>query len=252
MASLMGLVRASGHRLYVLIDEYDNFANQLLSGASGDPYEKAIVERTGFVRSFYATLKAGVGTGAVGRMFITGVTPLLLDDLASAFNIVTPISRSPRFNTIAGFTRADVERAVDEFLVAHPGAAMLPELSDRPRLLEVLEQHYNGYRFSEGAVERVFNSDMVLYFLRELADGGRYPSEMLDPNVRTEYRHLQRIGALSGAAADERRKVLETMPRERGATSGLDRGPCSSELWCASSLASRTPRVSLLYYLGAC
>jgi Predicted AAA-ATPase len=87
---LSNVVSATGHKLYLLIDEYDNFANRLLSAGAEDVYTK-LVERTGFVRTFYGTLKIGTQSGAIGRIFITGVAPLLLDDMSSGFNIVTHI-----------------------------------------------------------------------------------------------------------------------------------------------------------------
>jgi hypothetical protein len=246
--SLMGgvftAVRRSGHKLYVLIDEYDHFANRLLSGGADDLYAESIVKRTGFVRTFYAMLKAGTGSGALGRMFITGVTPLMLDDLSSGFNMATHISSSPRFNSLAGFTRADVDRAVDEFLSARPNLAGDETLGDRGRLFEVLEAYYDGYRFSPDATERVFNSDMVLYFLRELDDRGRRPDNMLDHNVRTEYRHLQRIGTIGGAHALERRELLGTILSEHHIRSDL------IPQFGVRHLPSRAPFVSLLYYMG--
>jgi len=119
MAALLDSVADTGHKLYVLIDEYDNFANRLLGAGAHEAYE-ALVTRTGFVRTFYATLKAGTASGAVGRMFITGVAPLLLDDLSSGFNIATHASDDPSLHAQAGFTRADVDRSVDELLAARP------------------------------------------------------------------------------------------------------------------------------------
>jgi hypothetical protein len=243
MANLLAFVRGAGHKLYVLIDEYDNFANRLLSGGSREAYE-ALVARTGFVRSFYATLKAGTASGAVDRMFVTGVAPLLLDDMSSGFNIAAHISQSPRFNTLTGFTRADVERSVGELLRDRPDLAAQPELGDQGRLLDVLERYYDGYRFSVKATERVFNSDMVLYFLRELDDGGTYPTEMLDLNARTDYRSLQHIGMLTGTDRDARRSLLETIALEGGIQSRLERQ------FGVGSLPSETHFISLLYYLG--
>ena len=243
LTALLGAVADIGHKLYVLIDEYDNFANRLLSAGAHEAYE-ALVTRTGFVRTFYATLKAGTASGAVGRMFITGVAPLLLDDLGSGFNIATHISQSPRFNTLAGFTRADVERSLVQLLEDRPELGAQPELCDRGRLLSVLESYYDGYRFSEGAAERVFNSDMVLYFLRELDDRGKYPADMLDLNVRTDYRRLQHIGMLAGADREARRALLETIAGEGGI-----RSPISLQFG-VPGLTSQTHFVSLLYYLG--
>jgi hypothetical protein len=244
LGGVLHVVLNSGHKLYLLIDEYDHFANRLLSDGAEGLYAASIVKRTGFIRTFYAKLKTGTRTGAIGRMFITGVTPLLLDDLSSGFNIITNVSQDPDLSALAGFTRADVERIVDDLLAARPELARLPEITDRDRLLEVLEQHYDGYRFSSGASERVFNSDMVLYFLNQLDRMHEYPDDMLDPNVRTEYRHLSRIGKLSGAQASERRALLETILSAGAVQSNLVRQ------FGASSLSSDTQLISLLYYLG--
>jgi hypothetical protein len=243
LGEVMAVVSTTPYKLYVLIDEYDYFGNRLLAGGSQDLYG-SIIKSTGFVRTFFATLKSGTGAGAVGRMFITGVTPLMLDDLSSGFNIISRVSQDPDLNALAGFNRADVERAVDEFLAVHPEVAKISELSDRAALLDVLERHYDGYRFSEDATERVFNSDMVLYFLSEVAKRRRYPDDMLGLNVRTEYGHLQRIGTLSGTAAAERRALLEPILIEGGLESNLVRQ------FGAASLSSDTQIISLLYYLG--
>ena len=168
----------------------------------------------------------------------------MLDDLSSGFNIATHASLSPRLHALAGFTRGETERAVDEFLAARPGLQAIPGLSDRAGILRVLEEHYNGYRFAEDAGERLFNSDMVLYFLNEIDDRGRYPSNMLDRNVRTEYGHLQRIGTLSGAVAADRRALLQTILGEGHIRSAL------VEQFGLKSLRSHAPFLSLLYYLG--
>jgi Predicted AAA-ATPase len=193
---------------------------------------------------FYASLKAGTQNGAIARIFITGVSPILLDDLSSGFNIVTHVSQSAQLNTLAGFTRVEVERAVDDFLSARPHLAERPEIADRVRLLDVMERYYDGYRFSEHAGERVFNSDMVLYFFRELHDQGQYPADMLDLNVRTDYRRLARIGMITGTGGAARRVLLETI---------LSDGYVHSTIvkqFGAASLSSREQFVSLLYYLG--
>jgi Predicted AAA-ATPase/PD-(D/E)XK nuclease superfamily len=242
IGAVLDVVAATPHRIYLLVDEYDHFANRLLAAGDGAAYE-AIVKK-GFVRTFYATLKSGTTSGAVGRMFITGVSPLMLDDLSSGFNIAGHASLSPRLNTLAGFTRADTERAVDEFLAARPRLAADPALGDRGALLDVLEEHYNGYRFAEDAKERVFNSDMVLYFLRELDDRGRPPSNMLDLNVRTEYGHLQRIGALGGSRLAERRSLLQTIVSEGHIRSDI------IDRFGFASLTSNMHFLSLLYFLG--
>jgi hypothetical protein len=243
LGALMGAVRRAGHKLYVLIDEYDNFANRLLADNAQDVYS-AIVERTGFVRSFYATLKAGTAAGAVSRMFITGVAPLMLDDMASGFNIAAHVSQDRAFNALAGFTHEEVEHAVDTLLAAQPELASQPGFASRDRLLAVLEQYYDGYRFSPDSSERVFNSDMVLYFLQQVSRERAYPGDMLDLNVRTDYRNLQRVGMLAGAARDERRALLETILAEGSIQTPLVRQ------FGITSLSSQASFLSLLYYMG--
>jgi hypothetical protein len=243
MGHLFGIVAGTEHKLYVVIDEYDNFANNLLSQGAQDLYD-SIVLRTGFVRSFYATLKGGTEIGAVERLFLTGVSPILLDDLSSGFNIVANVSQSPALASMAGFTTADVERALDEFLATRPELAAHEGLADRAALLRVLEQYYDGYRFSEDARERVFNSDMVLYFLREIADKGRYPTDMLDENVRTDSGRLERLAELAGASGGQHRRLIEA-----ALTEGFVESPLVRQFG-SKSLASEEQFLSLFYYLG--
>jgi hypothetical protein len=243
LGALMGAVRRAGHKLYVLIDEYDHFANRLLADDEQELYT-SIVQRTGFVRSFYATLKAGTASGAVSRMFITGVLPLMLDDMASGFNIAAHISQDRALNALAGFTHADVEHAVDTLLAAQPELASLPGFASRSQLLAVLEQYYDGYRFAPDAPARVFNSDMVLYFLQQVSRDRAYPADMLDLNVRTDYRNLQRIGTLSGAGRDERRTLIESILSDGGIQTSLVRQ------FGVAGLSSQASFLSLLYYMG--
>ncbi len=241
MQALLGIFSATKEKLYVLIDEYDTFANALLSADQTDLYSK-ITDKFGFVRAFYRTLKAGADSGAVGRVFITGGTPILLDDLMTGFNIAQNISNSLHFNALAGFTRADVERAVDELLLDRPDSTSL--VGDRHALLETLERFYNGYRFSEDATERLFNSTLVIYFLKDLASKGKRPKVMLDPNARTDYQKLHALWASAGPAAEERRAVLEQILSEGSVSSPLvDRFGMRTE-------ATTSQFVSLMYYTG--
>lgn len=241
LGAALRLVRRAGLELYVFIDEYDHFANRLLAAGDENAYN-TIVKDTGFVRSFYATLKTGTGSGTVARLFMTGVTPLMLDDMSSGFNITSNISMSPRFDSFAGFTRTDVERAIDEFVVARPH--LQGELADRSKLFETLKIYYDGYRFSANAKEGLFNSDMVLYFLRELDDQGRFPRELLDRNVRTAYEHLGHVGASGSVSMAERQTIFETILSERSIRSPL------VEQFGVKLLETRSSFISLLYYLG--
>ena len=243
MGNLMGIVAGIGEKLYILIDEYDTFANDMLSAGHKDLYS-SVTDQSGFVRAFYRTIKGGSGSGAVGRVFVTGATPILLDDLVSGFNIVTNISLEPRFNTLAGFTKADVERAVDELMVSRPDLTAGELVGDRQKLLDELEQSYDGYRFAVNADARVFNSTMVLYFLRDLARYGKYPTETIDPNARTDYRKLHGLWAAAGPAAEERRRALETILHDGAVWSEL------VEQFGHKTKATTSQFVSLMYYTG--
>ena len=243
LGAVLSIVSGAEHKLYLVIDEYDHFANRLLADGDQALYE-SIVRGTGFVRSFYAALKAGTGTGALGRMFVTGVSPIMLDDLSSGFNIISHVSQQDQFSAMAGFTRAEVERATDEFLAGKPHLVADPRIADRAALIDAMERHYNGYRFSRGAPERMFNSDLVLYFLRQIENTGRYPEQMLDLNVRTDYGRLQRIAKLSGAGGGETRALLESILTEEHVTSPL------VEQFGARTMNGRAQLVSLFYYMG--
>ncbi|HRI65053.1 MAG TPA: AAA family ATPase [Polyangium sp.] len=241
---LIGVVGGLNLRLYVMIDEYDTFANSLISVGNKELY-MALTEKTGFVRTFYRALKAGVDTGGIARIFVTGVAPLLLDDLYTGFNIATNISLKRRFNHLAGFRHVDVELALDELLRDKPELTKDPSIGDRQVLLDVLTQHYDGYRFSEDAPERVFNSDMVLYFLQQLNDHGRYPSDMLDMNVRTDYKKFYGLFQAANKSIDERREVIDSVLIE-----GKVGGRLLQTFGTAPVARPREQFISLLYYTG--
>ncbi|HMY22088.1 MAG TPA: AAA family ATPase, partial [Polyangium sp.] len=186
---MVSAARTIKQRLYVLIDEYDTFANGLISAGSRDVYE-SVTDHTGFVREFYSALKAAGETGGMSRLFITGVSPMLLDDLYTGFNISTNITTLPQYHALAGFTHADVERGLDELLLSEPELANDERIGRRTELMRTLERYFDGYRFSPEAEERIFNSDMVLYFFAQMQRKRAYPSVMLDPNARTDYKKL--------------------------------------------------------------
>ena len=176
----------SPHPLYLFVDEYDNFTNDLIARGDHQTY-RDLVHASGFVREFYKTIKEGAALGVLPRIFMTGVSPVTLDDLTSGFNITSNISLHEDFNALAGFTTEDVQHLVTGVL-ADGGYAL-----DPAKVEEDLRLYYNGYLFSRDATERLFNPDMVLYFLKELGPPARYPKELLDINVRTDYGRIQRL-----------------------------------------------------------
>ena len=149
-----------GIPLYVLIDEYDNFANTILAYRGAEAYH-SFTHGGGFYRNFFATLKAGAGHGGgVERLFITGVSPITMDDVTSGFNIGANISLHRKFNEILGFTAVEV-RGILETYRDH---GVFDQ--DVDEAMAVMGEWYNGYRFATAAGNDLYNTDMVLYYLK--------------------------------------------------------------------------------------
>ena len=172
--------------VYVLIDEYDNFANTLLVYRGADAYH-SFTHGSGFYRNFFATLKHGTSSGGLQRLFITGVSPITMDDVTSGFNIGANISLNPAFNELLGFT----EKEVQDVLQMYSDLGALNQEADAA--LRIMREWYNGYRFAAGAPNDVYNSDMVLYYLKALVLYGAPPSELIDANVRIDYGKLRHL-----------------------------------------------------------
>ena len=167
-------------KIYVIIDEYDHFANELLS--LNPRLFKKSVSQDGFVCTWYEVLKLATKT-VVERIFITGVSPITLDSLTSGFNNAKNLSMMPIFNEMMGFTRTEVEQLIQETI-----SEDLP--SD---LMDTLTDYYNGYLFSKKGQNRVFNSDMVLYYLDNYQQLHEPPDQLLDRNVVSDYGKLQQL-----------------------------------------------------------
>jgi hypothetical protein len=176
------VVKNSPYKIYLLIDEYDNFANDLISADKDDLYYE-ILSKTGFVRTFYETLKSGAQEGAISRIFMTGVSPIMLDDMTSGFNIAKNITLDKRFSTMLGFTQDEVEQMIDYYNVESD--------SMKKKALKDMKTFYNGYLFNENSKERVYNPDMVLHFM-DAFQYGEYPREMMDMNIKTDYESFLR------------------------------------------------------------
>ena len=185
-------------KIYLLIDEYDHFANELLS--FDIKQFKSNVMTNGFVRKFYEVLKKGVRDGVIGRLFITGVSPITMDSLTSGFNIGDNISLNPIFHNMMGFTHSEV-------LEMLKGVAIPAEKI--PEIMSDLIDWYDGYQF-EAESSPLFNPDMVLYFLKEYSIKGRYPTEMLDSNIITDYQKIRNIFLIDAGEID-RLEILDNL-----------------------------------------
>ena len=189
LRSVFTIAGESGVPVYMLIDEYDNLANAVLA-RHGEAAYHALTHDDGFYRSFFAALKTGTDTGALERLFVTGVSPLAMDDVTSGFNIGRNLSLSPELNAMLGFTE-DVRRVLN---IYHRAG----EIGEHPEdALATMRQWYNGYRFATKADEDVYNTDMVLYYIAESQGRAGPPEELIDDNVRVDYgklRHLLTVG----------------------------------------------------------
>jgi len=166
----------TGKKVYIMVDEYDHFANSLLGNR--EVFTK-ITGKDGFVRSFYETFKMHAGSGCIDRIFITGVTSLTLDSLTSGFNIAQNVSMFPELNEMTGFTSEEAKALLKEI-----------EVSDVEGTMETLTENYNGYCFHKRAENKVFNSNMVLYFMDAYQRKKAIPEQLTDPNMRSDYHKL--------------------------------------------------------------
>lgn len=195
--------------LYLIIDEYDNFTNTILSTYGTTAYQKA-THGEGFFRFFFNVIKAAT-TGseqALKRMFITGVSPITLDDVTSGFNIGSNFSTDPQFNGIVGFSEAELRTMLTYY---KDQGTLTAEVDD---LITMMKPWYDNYCFAEDSLgESMYNSDMVLYFLSSFLRLGTPPRQMIDKNIRTDYnriRHLINIDRQLGANFSIIREIVET------------------------------------------
>ncbi len=198
ISSLKEEIQNTEYKIYVLIDEYDHYANKLASEGR-ESFVKNIVSQTGFVREFYEQMKIGSGEGIFERFYITGVSPIMLDELASGFNILSDMTVDSRFNEMIGFTLEEVRWVLDKV----PEERYISKTKEE--VIRDMIRYYNGYCFSKESKTRLFNSNMVLYFLEKFSAVG-YPSDLLDENAKTDYGKLR--GLIVGSSGKSKLQSL--------------------------------------------
>ena len=225
-----------GHRLYLIIDEYDNFTNVVLN-EHGEGVYHAITHADGFYRDVFKKFK-----GNFERIFMMGVSPVTLDDVTSGYNIGWNISIKPEFDEMLGFSTNDVK----DMFSYYKDAGDLPASCDIDMMIDDMKPWYDNYCFAEQALEketRMFNCDMVLYYLRNYMDSGHAPKQMIDPNTKTDYGKMKKLlqfDKLDG----ERRGIIHKIAEE---------GQIVTQLYESFS-AYQIPKAeifpSLLFYYG--
>ena len=236
LALLQDETAAKGIPLYLIIDEYDNFTNTVLN-EQGENVYWAITHADGFYRDVFKKFK-----GMFERIFITGVSPVTLDDVTSGFNIGWHISTKPEFNQMLGFSLEEVRK----MFAYYKEVGGIPAASDIEAMIDEMKPWYDNYCFSEDALHtqsKVFNSDMVIYYLRNYIDRGEAPKQMIDPNTKTDYNKMKKLLQLDKLDGD-RKGVIRTIAETGQIVTPL------TETFSAYRLTDPQIFTSLLFYYG--
>ena len=206
LAIIQSEAKSKSYPLYLIIDEYDNFTNTVLN-EQGENVYWAITHAEGFYRDIFKKFK-----GSFERIFMMGVSPVTLDDVTSGYNIGWHISTKEEFNQMLGFSTEDVR----EMFTYYKSEGKIPADSDIEAIIKEMKPWYDNYCFSEDALltqSKVFNCDMVLYYLRNYMSRGQSPKEMIDPNTKTDYNKMKKLIQLDKLDGD-RKGVLRTIIEE--------------------------------------
>ena len=236
LALLQDETATKGIPLYLIIDEYDNFTNTVLN-EQGENVYWAITHADGFYRDVFKKFK-----GMFERIFITGVSPVTLDNVTSGFNIGWHISTKPEFNQMLGFSQEEVRK----MFAYYKEVGGIPATSDIEAMIDEMKPWYDNYCFSEDALEtqsKVFNCDMVIYYLRNYMDYGQAPDQMIDPNTKTDYNKMKKLLQLDKLDGD-RKGVIRTIAETGQIVTTLE------ETFPASRLTNPQTFTSLLFYYG--
>ena len=236
LAIIQTRAQLKNYPLYLIIDEYDNFTNTVLN-EKGEKVYWDMTHAEGFYRDVFKKFK-----GNFERIFMTGVSPVTLDDVTSGYNIGWHISTKEPFNQMLGFSTEDVR----EMFNYYKDAGSIRPDTDVEAIIRLMKPWYDNYCFSEGALEtqsRVFNCDMVLYFLRNYMSTGEPPKEMIDPNTKTDYNKMRKLIQLDQLDGD-RKGVIRTIAETGQIVARLE------ETFPAHDITDPEVFPSLLFYYG--
>ena len=217
-------------KIYVIIDEYDHFANELL-GFNTDKF-KSLVSKNGKVRKWYEVLKEGTET-VIDRIFITGVAPITLDSLTSGFNIGTDKTQDVKLNEMLGFTEEELIELMNKQEIS---------TEEQSKLLPIMKEYYDGYKFSLNGKEKIYNSNMCLYFLNEYLENNDLPRNLVDVNIASDYSKIGKM--LDLCKGEKRAEIIEKTVSGEGILSEI------TQKFNPAMEFTDTDLVSMLYYLG--
>ena len=217
-------------KIYIIIDEYDHFANELL-GFNTEQFRN-LVSKNGKVRKWYEILKKGTET-VVDRIFITGVAPITLDSLTSGFNIGTDITQDEEFNEMIGFTEEELKEILKNQEIS---------LKEQEKIIPIMKENYDGYKFCLKAKNQIYNSNMCLYFLSRYIRLGEIPDKLIDTNIASDYSKIGKM--LDLCKGENRLEILrKTVQGEPIVNTIIEKFNPAIEF-------TENDMISMLYYLG--
>ena len=217
-------------KIYIIIDEYDHFANELL-GFNPEQFRN-LVSKNGKVRKWYEILKEGTET-VVDRIFITGVAPITLDSLTSGFNIGTDITQDEEFNEMIGFTEEELKEILKNQEIS---------LKEQEKIIPIMKENYDGYKFCLKAKNQIYNSNMCLYFLSEYSWSKEVPEDLIDVNIASDYNKVGKM--LNLCKGENRLEILrKTVQGEPIINKIVKKFNPAIEF-------TENDMISMLYYLG--
>jgi len=247
---LLGAIRASNHQLYLFIDEYDNFANEIMMGTQGNNQQRYLdfVKGEGIFKTFFKNIKSFASGNGLDRVFVTGVTPIVLNDVTSGSNTFQDLTWDMRLNDLCGFTEAEVRAMVEQTIEQ----CNLPD-SQADEVLNQMRSFYDGslfvtdsYNQSLADMERIYNPTLTFYFLKRFQSHCTYPQQMLDDNLKPD---INKLSYISGYTHGEQ-LVLEALDEGADVTvSTLQKRFSAKEMLDIEQ--QREYLAVLLTYLGA-
>ena len=217
-------------KIYVIIDEYDHFANELL-GFYPQNF-RDLVSKNGRVRKWYEVLKEGTET-VIDRIFITGVAPITLDSLTSGFNIGKDISQDIEYNEMMGFTKEELIQILNNEEIT---------LEDQKKILPIMKENYDGYKFSLEAKKQIYNSNMCLYFLSDYIRLKQIPEKLVDMNIASDYSKIGKM--LDLCKGENRLEILKKTVQGEPIVNNI------VEKFNPAIEFTEVDMISMLYYLG--
>ena len=228
----------TNQKIYLFIDGYDHFTNAILSDSGSLHRYTDETHKEGYLRAFFNKVKAGTDS-CIKRCFITGVSPVTMDDLTSGFNIGTNYSLTPEFNAMMGFTEEEVREMLTYYSTNSPFHHSVDEL------IEIIKPWYDNYCFAEECYggTTMYNSNMVLYFVKNYIQNGKAPRSMLEDNIRIDYEKLRMLIRKDKEFAHDA-SIIQTLVSQGFITGELKKG------FPAVNITNPDNFVSLLYYFG--